>query len=146
MLSAYKDAAGMWKEDFWKPYVVTIASIVINIALIKYIGINASLISGIVSVFIVSMPWETYVFFKSYFKMNEGPYYLRMLIYTLIIAVLAIGTYYICSLVTLTGILGLMLKGIICLTVPNIFIILFSFKTYEFNRIFSKVKSILKRK
>ena len=146
MLSAYKDAAGMWKEDFWKPYVVTVVSLLFNIVLVKYIGINASLLSGIAGFFIVSMPWETHVFFKSYFKKSEAPYYLRMLIYTLIIAVLAVGTYFICSLITAKGIVGIILKGLICLTVPNIFIVLFSFKSYEFNRVFSKVKSILKRK
>lgn len=146
ILSTYKDSAGMWKDDFWKPYVVTVVSLILNLVLVKFIGINGSLIAGIAGFFVVSMPWETHVFFKKYFKMKEGPYYLRMLIYTLVISVLAVGTYYICSLITLTGILGLLIKGMICAVVPNIFIILLSFKTPEFKRLWGKVMSILKRK
>ena len=146
MLSTYKDAAGMWRNDWLKPYVVTIVSVVLSLILVNFIGIDGVIVGGIAGVFVVSMPWETHVFFKSYFKRKEWFYYLRMLIYTVVIFLLGVLTYYLCSFVTNTGIVGLILKFLICVSVPNVLIVLFSFKTPEFKALLEKVKHILKKK
>ena len=145
MLSTYKDAAGMWRDDFFKPYAVTVVTLILNLILVKYFGINGSLIAGIIGFFVISMPWETHVFFRRYLKRSEWRYYLKMLVYTIIIVILAIITYPICSFLPSEGILGLILKALVCLFVPNILVILISFKTPEFKSVWDKAKSILKK-
>ena len=142
MINTYKDAAGMWKADWLKPYVVTAVSLVLGLILINVWGINGTIVAVIVGVFVVSMPWETHVFFKLYFKMSPTKYYLRMIIYTAIIAAVALLTYYVCGLIGGTGVLSLALKFGVCVVLPNSVILLLSFRTLEFRWLTVKIKQI----
>ncbi len=145
MLNTYKDAAGMWKADWLKPYVVTAVSLVLGLILINVWGINGTLVAVIAGVFVVSMPWETHVFFRMYFNRSPKNYYLRMLIYTVIIVAIAALTYYVCGLVGGTGILTFILKLGVCVVLPNAIILLLSFKTPEFRWLTVKIKQIFKK-
>ena len=146
ILATYKDAAGMWRADLWKPYVVVLVSLGLSLLLTYFIGINGTLISIIAGAFVISMPWETHVFFKGYFKQSEGAYYLRMLIYTLVLIAIGAATYFICYLLPNTGYGWFALKAVICLIVPNLLIVLCSFMTPEFKGVMRKVKQMLFRK
>ena len=146
MLMVYKDATGMWDIDFWKPYVVSALNLLLDFLLIHYLGVNGILIATILSVPIVSLPWETHVFFKKYFQLSPKGYYLRLLIYTLILIAIGGSTYCLCYFLPQTGIWWFVLKGVICLVLPNVLIILCGFKTPEFKSLKDKVKSLLFKK
>ncbi|MCQ2387060.1 MAG: hypothetical protein MJ066_01260 [Clostridia bacterium] len=144
ILSTYKSAAGLWEADFAKPYVVSIVNIVLDLVLIKYIGVNGVLLATILSVPLISLPWETHVFFKCYFKKGELRYYLRLLIYTVCLLLICYFTYYCCELLPNDGYLWFILKFVICIFLPNAVIILLSFKTEQFKWIVCKLKMFLK--
>lgn len=146
MLSTYKDAAGMWKIDFWKPYVVSAANLVLDFVFVKYFGVNGVLLATIISVPIISLPWETQAFFKNYFKRSAKKYYLRLLLYTVILCVIGAITYFLCYLLPSIGYGWFILKIVICLFVPNILIVACSFWTSEFKWLKNKVFSLLRRK
>lgn len=146
ILPTYKDAAGMWKADWLKPYVVTAVSLVLGLVLIKVWGINGTIIAVIAGVFAVSMPWETHVFFKNYFHKSPKLYYLKMAFYTLIVCAVALGTYFLCGLVPDNGILNFAIKVAICLVVPNAIFLACSFKTNEFKWAMSKLKNLLPKR
>lgn len=146
MVSTYKDAAGMWRADFLKPYVVTVVYLVLSLILVKPFGVNGVLFSGIVGFFVISMPWETHVLFKRYFKKGEFNFYLRLLIFTIIMAGLAVLTYFVCSFLPGTGVIWLIVKAMICAVLPNLIIIILSFRTPEFKQLTSKLISLIKRK
>lgn len=145
ILSLYKNAAGMWMEDFAKPYAVTVATLCLSLLLIKVLGINGVLIAGIVGFFVISMPWETAIFFKKYFNKGQVKYYLKMLFYTLIILALAMLTFYLCSLIHIEGFFGLCIKALICVTVPNILLVVIFSKTKEFKVVKNKLMKIISR-
>ncbi len=146
ILSTYKDACGMWKADMWKPYAVVVVSLAISFALINVIGINAVLIGNIVGVFVVSMPWETHVFYKNYFKTGEWKYYLRMFVYTAVVAGVGVANYFLCAILPIGGALGFILKMGICVVFPNLAFVLLSCKTKEFGMIMGKAKQLLKKR
>lgn len=145
ILPTYKDAAGMWKADFWKPYAVIVVSVLTSILLTRYIGVGGTLIAMILGVFVVSFPWETQVFFKQYFKKSAKKYYLRMLIYSVIIAAVGVLTYLICYFIPAHGFGWFALKCATCIIVPNLLFFLFSFKTAEFKYVVGKIKNLFKR-
>ena len=146
MVSTFKDAGGLWKEDFWKPYTISLVSLVLALVLVRIDGINGVIYSLIVGVFIISMPWETHALFKAYFKIKTGAYYLRMLIYTAIVFAVGALTYYVCSLLPTGGIWWFMARAGICCVIPNILFLLFSFKTREFKVVWGKLNTLLKRR
>ena len=75
VITTYKNAAGMWKEDFWKPYFVIIVDIIFDILLINKIGSIGAMISTIISMGLVAVPWEVHVLYNKLFKIKEKEYY-----------------------------------------------------------------------
>ncbi|MEB2629681.1 polysaccharide biosynthesis C-terminal domain-containing protein [Peribacillus frigoritolerans] len=142
----YKDAAGMWWSDRYKPYIEAITNLVLNITLVNYIGINGVLISTIVSMVLVAIPWETYALFKNYFNISPIKYYLKFVTYIILTFFAAIITYKICSSISDGNFSYLIVKFLICLVVPNIVFLLAIYRTQEFKGLISMVKSIVMNK
>lgn len=146
ILTTYKDAGGMWRADFWKPYVVAVATLILTLILINTMGMNGVVIALLVGVFVVSMPWETHVFFKQYFHRSAAAYYLRMFIYTAIVAASGVLTYFVCSFLPSSGVLALIIKFLICAVLPNAIFVLCSFKTREFKVLCNKMGGLVKKR
>ena len=145
--NTYKNAAGMWREDFWKPYVSSVVNLILNIILVNTIGISGVLISTIVATVFIETPWETYVLYKYMFKRSVFSY-IKQLCSGVVVTILSmIVTYSICSMIFLENIvLVFIIRMIICFIVPNIIYILCFCRTKEFSLVICKVKSILQNK
>ena len=137
----YKDAAGIWWEDKFRPYVVMIVNLVLNVVLCQYIGIYGILISTIVSMF-VAIPWENYTVFKFIFHNSFKEYYLKMALYLVVGVGIAGLTFFVCSYAP-KGVAGILFRAIICVIVPNVIWLALFLKTEEFSRMRSL---LLKRK
>ena len=146
ILPVYKDACGMWKQDLLKPYVVSVLNIGLDFLLIYYLGMIGVIIATIFVVFVVSMPWETHVFFRDYFKRKPTEYYIRLLIYTLIVGAVGVGTYFGCLYMPSGNIWWFILKAFVCAVVPALAFLLITFKTSEFKWCLEKVKFLIHKK
>lgn len=142
----YKDAAGMWEEDFWKPYIGVIINIISNIVLCYYIGVSGAIISTIIIMLFIYFPWETKVIFDKIFKQSPKKYYLQMLKYAVVTILTGIITYLACSLINGSSIIILMLKAMICGILPNIAFICMYRKTEEYQNMKRRVINIINRK
>ena len=131
VILTYKDAGGIWWEDRYRPYIVMIVNLVGNFVLVQIIGIYGVILSTIISM-LVSIPIENYTVFKYIFKKSSKSFYLTNLFYLGITIGLCVLTYWICSFAP-DGILGLIIRGVICLVVPNSIIIAMFCKSKEFN-------------
>ncbi len=141
----YKDAAGMWNEDFLKPYIGAVVNLVTNILLVKYIGVSGALLSTIIIMVFIYAPWETYVLFKYLFKRSSREYVLKIVIYTLVNVGVAYFTNIICGFVIYNGIGGLFIKLLICILLPNVLFALLFCKTKEFQDAKSKMLGLVKK-
>lgn len=141
--NTYENAAGMWQLDFYKPYVSAILNLVLNIVLVKIIGIAGVLISTIISSVIVEATWETFILYKYLFKRSPKDYIIKVIKYILVTIITCIITYYVCTLIHLGDLLSLIIKAIICLIIPNIIFTLIYFRTEEFKNTINKIKNIL---
>ncbi len=79
-LFMFKEAAGMWKETFWMPYVSVVVNLILNILMVQIIGLAGVIISSIAALVFVEMPWETTVFFRKFLKMKMLPYIRKIFI------------------------------------------------------------------
>ena len=141
----FKDAAGMWKEDFWKPYVGAIINLVVNIGLVLTIGIHGVLISTIVVMVFVYFPWETRVLFRFMFERSCVPYIKSMGLYTASLVVAGGITYGICQAFSLDGLVSLAAKLGICLIVPNVIFAGVWRRTREFKEMIATVKQLFRK-
>lgn len=136
----YKDAAGIWWEDRFRPYVVMTVNLVFNILLVQIIGIEGVILSTVISM-LISIPWENSTIFEYIFHKPSKEYYATCVQYTAVTAAMAIVTYAVCVWMP-EGWLGVFLRAGICVVIPNL-IFGFAFrKTMEFR----KSKELLEKK
>ena len=145
LLLTYKDAAGMWHEDKYRPLVTALTNLALNIIMVQFFGLYGVLLSTVISIIFIGMPWLFYNLFTVLFKRNAAKYVIRVVYYTVITIVISILTYTVCSLVPFTGIAELIVKLIICIIVPNLLFFATLFKFEEFGQVKALVKGILKR-
>lgn len=139
----YKDAAGIWWEDRFRPYVCMVVNVGLNVLLVQFIGVSGIILSTVFSLF-VSIPWENYTIFKCIFHCSSKKYYVKMFVFALTMAVGGVVTYMLCSFFP-DGILALIIRAVICVIVPNVVFVLFNFKRPEFKGTIALARQILKR-
>ncbi len=139
----YKDAAGIWWEDRFRPYVCMIVNVVLNVFLVQRIGISGIILSTVASL-LISIPWENYTIFKYIFHCSSKSYYLKMFTYAFTMLIGGGITYWICSQLG-NSIAALLLRIPICIIVPNLIFCLFHFRRQEFKDSTEMAKRILKR-
>lgn len=142
----FKDAAGLWWEDKWKPLVAGLVNLVLNIILIHAIGLNGVIISTIASYVFVEIPWETYTLFKYYFVANVYPYYKQYFYYFIIVLLVGYVTACICSYIPLEGVLSFIIKCCICVVVPNAMFAVIYYKKREFCEVIQIAKNTLEKR
>lgn len=120
----YKDAIGLWAYDKWRPIIGCAVNIVLNVITVKYYGVIGVAVSTIIDFAIIELPWETAVLFKYYFKTSTKQYYGKLLKSFLYTAFNGALTLLICSRIPLESIMALVVKGCICLILPNLLYVL----------------------
>ena len=138
----YKDAAGMWWADKWRPLVGCIVNLILNIILVKTIGVGGVMLSTIISYLFVELPWETHVLFKIYFQQSEKQYYLEMFIVTFRIFVAGVVTWYVCSLIEVGNIVAIVVKLAVCIVLPNVIFILLNMGNKDFKTSMAFIKNV----
>jgi len=81
VLLTFKGAAGLWRQDRWKPIVAGVVNLVTNVAFViclpdayKLDGVIFSTIIGFV---LIQIPWESAVVFRNFFGRAEERAYWR---------------------------------------------------------------------
>ena len=141
----YKDAAGIWWEDRFRPYVIMIVNVIGNVILIQIIDVTGVVLSTIISL-IISVPWATYTVYKYIFKTDMKQYSFNMLIHIFVAALCCALSYLICSYIPFAGYTALFVRLPVCIIVPNVLYFFIFRKSLEFRKCKNLILSILHRK
>lgn len=57
MLNSYKDAAGIWHEDRFRPLVTEVVNLALNVIMVQFWGVYGILLSTVISMLLIGMPW-----------------------------------------------------------------------------------------
>ncbi len=134
LFNLYKDAAGLWHKDKFRPLITSLTNLLMNVILVQYIGIYGVLLSTVLSVLIVGMPWLLHNLFGSLFQRAIGGYLKKLLIYVLVTLISCGVTYVCCSKILAEGFLALILRGMIAVAVPVLLYTALFCKTKEFRK------------
>lgn len=113
-----KDAAGLWHADRFRPLLGSLVNLALNLILVQYTGLYGIILSTVISYIFISMPWLIHNLFSLLYKKPLFPYLKDIAIYVMVTIVSCLATHIICVLINVGGIIGLAIKGIICLLVP----------------------------
>ena len=133
----YKEAAGLWEYDKYRQLVASVFNLIINIILVKIIGLYGIILSTILSIAIIIFPWSTYTLFKRYFKKGYKVFLIKNLINIIVTLIAICITFIICNFIKDINLVSLIIKGLICIIVPNIVFFVLYCKTKSFKDTFS---------
>ena len=120
LLNTYKDAAGIWHKDRFRPLVTALTNLGMNLVMVRYWGIYGVLLSTVLSMVFVGMPWLLHNLFTTVFEKEQLCSYLRGLLrYTVFAFGVCVVTYSLCRLIHLSQWGTFFVRGIICCLVPN---------------------------
>lgn len=146
VLVVYKDAAGMWHQDRFRPLVTAIANLVMNLILVQFIGLYGILLSTVLSTLFVGMPWVIHNLFTVQFKSGEKRYIQYLLLYAVVAMVACALSCLICSFFSITGIIQLAVNLLICCIVPNVIFVLAFYRTKVFKDSITLIDRIMGEK
>ena len=128
----YRDAAGMWHEDRFRPLTTALVNLALNLILVQFIGIYGVLLSTVISTLVIGMPWIIHNLFTVIFHRTTKEFILNLLFY-IIISTISVGvSYFVCEQLPLDGILTIIIRLIICCCISNFIYLVAYKKTEEF--------------
>ncbi|MCH3976608.1 MAG: oligosaccharide flippase family protein [Bacilli bacterium] len=148
LIEFYKDAAGSWHKDRFRPIIGAIINLVLNLVLINFIGLYGVLISTIISFVIVNIPWIYHRLLKDIFPHQKYYDYMLYLFKSLLIMILTtILCVVICkSLAFESNIVNFFVYLIICTVISFLIYFLGTFRSKEFYYYKIKLTKIITRR
>lgn len=140
----YKDAAGIWREDMLRCYLSCGLNLIINIISVQYIGLYGVIGSSVIAN-LVGLPWMAYILFKTVFKEKSGKFYLqevRDACGAIVICFIVLN----CCRIVPYGFWGILVRLVICVFLSNLLLLIFNFRSTEFEASKKWIFGILKRK
>lgn len=132
MTYTYREAAGLWWEDRFRPLIATVVNLVVNIILVQSIGMDGVIISTLVCTILINIPWGTIILFKNYFKRSPREYFLQLSYYALVTVIASAITFGLTNIISDEGFVSLIFKAIICVIAPNVVFFIFYHKMKEY--------------
>ncbi|WP_195466609.1 lipopolysaccharide biosynthesis protein [Clostridium perfringens] len=141
---SFKSRAGIFTNDKYVPLIESILNLGSSIILVKYFGLAGIFMGTAISTISLPLWIQSKLVYNKIFNKSVFVYFKRYILYVLLTLGVGFITTYTCnSLVSFNGFLALILKGIICVIIPNLIYILIFYKTEEFKYILNIVNSIL---
>lgn len=147
LLNLYKDSAGMWHEDRFRPLITAFTNLGLNLCMVHRWGMYGIILSTVLSMLIVGMPWLLHNLFSVIFeKKDMKKYILRLIVYVGVTIISGYVTYFVCGFVKFPVLIELIVRGVICCIVPNIIFLLIYHKLPEFGQSIVLVDKMTKGK
>ena len=125
VLLTFKGAAGLWKEDRWKPIaggVMKLATCLLAVMLLKEkYKLDGVILSSIISYLAVQIPWESHVVFTRFFDRQHGLFYWSQQIKFALLALIPCAyTWSAVYLIPIGKARGLILKGLVAAVISSL--------------------------
>ncbi len=147
LLNVYKDAAGIWHKDRFRPLVTAGANLIMNLIMVQFWGLYGILLSTVLSMLFVGIPWLFQNLFTTIFHFSPKKYIIKILQYTILAVALCTVCVVISYFITLDSlIVTLILRFVVCLILPNFVLFVIYRNTDEFKGIVQIINSITKGK
>lgn len=143
-IQIFKTKAGIFVEDKYMPLIEAAINLVTSFILVKQLGLIGIFIGTTLST-LCTVFWNTpRLVYKQVFKKNVMDYFKKYLAYAILTIIVGILTSTICNkFIIVTGFISLIIKGIICIVIPNILYLLIFLKTNEFKYIVNILNPII---
>ena len=145
LLTTYKDAAGIWNKDKFRPLVTALTNLILNLILVNYIGIYGIIISTILSFVVIGTPWLLRNLFTEVFKKNAKEYVIDLIKYAIVAVIMCLITFVICSFIKTNLLFAIIIKGFVSSIVSGLMWLIIFRNKKEMKASFKMIMRIIKR-
>lgn len=148
LFNTYKDASGIWHEDRFRPLVVALTNLCLNLLMVNFWGIYGILLSTVFATLFVGMPWLLHNLFTTVFdKKYLSGFLINLGRYVAGVALVGVITYLICNRISFSNLwLTLVIRGLISCLIPNAVFWGLYHRLREFKECVKLVDKMTKRK
>lgn len=144
LINMFKDAAGIWRKDRWRPLTAALVNLGLNLATVKWLGLYGILLSSVISIVAVQIPWLFHNLFHEVFPHKYLWQYAR---FFCLLAVLALagcaGSLVLCSLFSLNGWSALTVNACLSFLIPNLLFFAVFGRNPLFRESVAKIKRVI---
>lgn len=144
-----KDSAGLYRPDRYFALVEAAINIILSVVFVScFRNVDSIILANIISIVVIPFWTQPILVYKRILHRNPLSYYLRYAVYALLTFAMTVLTLWVTNtLITVENvILEIILKGIICLIIPNAINLVVFFKTEEMQGMLNMVKGIFTKK
>ena len=142
LVNMFKDAAGIWRMDRWRPLTAALVNLGLNLATVRWLGLYGVLLSSVFSIVVIQIPWLFHNLFRAVFPRERMGRYIRLFCGLTAVALASCAvSWYLCRMASLDVWPSLILNAAVSFLVPNVFY----FAVYGRNPVFRESLSQLKR-
>lgn len=142
---SFRNTLGLFKESIISPIIAVILNIGLSIILAKQVGLWGVFAATIIARFCSAGIIDPYVVYKHEFKKSPLVYYLKYFKYLFFVIITYIITFYIVKYIPAHNLLLVFIKAIATGIISFSLLILFTFKTKEFNGIKYNFKNVFSK-
>jgi hypothetical protein len=140
----FRNTTSLFRKTKYVILITAGLNIVLSIGLGYLWGIAGIVFATAISRLLTNFWYEPYKLHKDVFQTSAKNYFIKNAVYILTAGVVGFATYFVASLLPITGFVGILLKLVICLIIPNVAFLLLFCRTSEFKSTVERVKSFLK--
>ena len=145
LIGCYKDISGKWHADRFRPLLTAIFNLILNIIMVKYIGLYGVLLSTIISFIIINIPWLYRRVFIDVFNENDKYDYAIYLLKSFAVLLICIlFSTIVCHSVNFNNSVLEIIVRLLIIIFINIFVqLVFNRNNKEFERAISLIKKVV---
>lgn len=139
----YKDAAGIWHEDRFRPLVVSGINLLLNVILVRLAGIYGVLVASCVSKLFFGIPWCLYNLFRVVLKRKVNAYVKKIIYLSTVIVIGCVLLHFVTHYINIGGVAEIIFKLLICCVAGNFFFWLVFRREKEYGLLLNMVRGLL---
>ncbi len=121
LINMFKDAAGIWRVDRWRPLTAAMVNLGLNLLTVRWLGLYGVLLSSIVSIVFIQIPWLFHNLFREVFPQQCMGKYIRLFCGLTTVSLISCGiSWLVCRLFSLNVWATLFLNAAASFLVPNL--------------------------
>lgn len=141
-----KSAFGLYWQDRYKPVAEAIINLVVSIVLGMSLGVFGILMGTVISSVTTNLWIEPLVLYRDGLHAPVRRYFATYGVFIAVTALAGGMTYWLCNLVGLSGVVGLLIKMLICIVVPNLIYLICFFRKKEFSYFCETIRRLIIKK
>ncbi|HDX9588380.1 TPA: sugar translocase [Bacillus pseudomycoides] len=143
--TTFRETTGLFKKGKYRPIIAAVINIVASIILAKQIGIAGVFFGTVISRLCTYFWYDPYVVYKFVFKKSVKLYFVRYSLFVLLVFASILITDILGGIFNTHILINMVIRGTLCLVIPNIIFFMLFRKSEEFKYLQNTVKLLVKK-